>query len=127
MYSYRLAKPGRVRKAAIELWAFYKGIVQGDVAIYHVWQDGVQRVTVGEFLDADAYQDSFPDYNGWCDGNLILFRVRRVNWAAEDIRMSAFDPSLRLDAPGTVYRPRYADANGRPRYAAGDAHVRAVL
>lgn len=127
VYGYRLAGPGRVRNAARQVWDFYKRIGLGDLAVYHIWQDGAQLVRVGEFLEADAYQESFPNHNGWRDRNAILFQVRRVNWMAEDIPMAAFDPSLHLDAPGTVYRPRYAAANGRPRYAEADAHVRAVL
>lgn len=131
LYGYRSGPPGRVSNAARQVWDFYKAIVPGDIAIYHVWEDGVQWVRVGEFLDGDAYQESFAEYeSGWRQeqpGQPIMFQVRRVDWLARDIPMSAFDPNLHLDAPGTVYRPRYEDANGRPRYAAADAHVREVL
>ena len=129
LYGYRSGPPGRVRNAARQVWDFYKRIVPGDIAIYHVWED-VRRVRVGEFQDGDAYQSSFPEYDeGWRPERRdpIVFQVRRVNWLTKDIPMSAFDPDLHLDAPGTVYRPRYDDANGRTRYAAADAHVREVL
>lgn len=128
LYGYRSGPPRRVSNAARQVWDFYKAIAPGDIAIYHVWKDGVQRVRVGEFLEGDAYHESFPEYRRPERlGQPIVFQVRRVNWLAKDIPMSAFDPDLHLDAPGTVYRPRYEDANGQPRYAAADAHVRDVL
>ena len=121
LYGYRSGRPGRVRQAAGQVWRFYKCIAPGDLAVYHVWEDGERLVRVGEFLDGGAYQDKFPDYD---DGKRpsqpepILFQVRSVNWLAKDIPMSAFNPALKLDAPGTVYKPRYVDAY---------AHVWAVL
>ena len=124
LYGYRSAPPGRVRNAARQVWAFYKDIAPGDIAIYHIWADakGDEKLVVaGEFLDNDAYQSSFREYDeGWRpeQPDPFLFQVRRVNWLATDIPMSAFDPDLRLDVPGTVYKPSYADA---------DAHVREVL
>ena len=120
LYGYRSGPPGRVRNAARQVWAFYKCIAPGDIAVYHVWED-VKRVRVGEFLDDGAYQSSFPEYDeGWRpeQPDPIVFQVRRVNWLARDIPMCAFNPGLKLDAPGTVYKPSYVDA---------DAHVREVL
>ena len=128
LYGYRSGPPRRVSNAARQVWDFYKAIVPGDIAIYHVWEDSIQRVRVGEFLEGEAYHESFPEYERpERPGQPIVFQVRRVNWLTRDIPMSAFDQALHLDAPGTVYRPRYEDANGRPRYAAADAHVREVL
>ncbi len=124
LYGYRSGPLGRVRNAARQVWAFYKYIAPGDIAIYHIWADAKgdeKLVVVGEFLDNDAYQSSFREYDeGWRpeQPDPILFQARRVNWLATDIPMSAFDPDLKLDAPGTVYKPSYADA---------DVHVRAVL
>ena len=131
LYGYRSGPPRRVSRAAGQVWAFYKNIVPGDIAIYHVWENGERLVRVGEFLDGGAYQDSFPEYkSGWRPeqpDQPIIFQVRRVNWRAKNIPMKDFDPDLRLDTPGTVYRPRYLGADARPRYAAADAHVREVL
>lgn len=124
VYGYKSGPPGRVRNAARQVWAFYKRIAPGDLAIYHVWADAKgddKLVRVGKFLDDGVYQASFPKYDeGWRpqQPNPILFQVRRVNWLATDIPMSSFNPELKLDAPGTVYKPSYVDA---------DAHVREVL
>ena len=124
LYGYNSGPPGRVRNAAGQVWRFYKCIASGDLAVYHVWADAmgdVKLVRVGEFLDGDVYQSSFPEYEeGWRPErpDPIVFQVRSVNWLATDIPMSAFSPYLKLDAPGTVYKPRYIDA---------DAHVRGVL
>ena len=125
LYGYKSGPPGRVQNAARQVWAFYKYIAPGDIAIYHVWADakGYEKlVVVGEFLDDDAYLRSFPDYDGgWRSeqpDHPIVFQVRRVEWLATDIPMSAFNPDLKLAAPGTVYKPSYVDA---------DAHVRDVL
>ena len=103
-----------------QVWRFYKCIAPGDIAVYHVWEDE-RRVRVGEFLEGGAYQKEFPDYcEGWRSEkpDPIMFQVRSVQWLATDIPMSAFVPDLKLDAPGTVYKPSYVDA---------DAHVREVL
>ena len=124
LYGYRSGPPGRVQNAARQVWAFYRRIARGDVAVYHVWADARgddKLVRIGEFLDDDAYQWSFPNYDeGWRreQPDPIVFQVRRVDWLARDIPMSAFNPALKLDAPGTVYKPSYVDA---------DAHVREVL
>ena len=120
LYGYKSGPPGRAQNAARQVWAFYNCIAAGDIAVYHVWEDE-RRVRVGEFLDGGAYQKEFPDYcEGWRSGqpDPIVFQVRSVNWLARDIPMSVFNPDLKLDAPGTVYKPSYVDA---------DAHVREVL
>ena len=122
LYGYRSGPPRRVRHAAGQVWRFYHCIEPGDLAVYHVWKHE-RLVRVGEFLDGGAYQKEFPDYDyvgGWRreQPERVLFQVRPVCWLAEDIPMSAFNPGLHLDAPGTVYKPRYVDA---------DAHVREVL
>ena len=120
LYGYRSGPPRRVRRAAGQVWRFYKCIAPGDIAVYHVWEDE-RRVRVGEFLEGGAYQKEFPDYcEGWRSEqpDPIIFQVRSVQWLAKDIPMSAFVPDLKLDAPGTVYKPSYVDA---------DAHVREVL
>ena len=124
LYGYRSGSPRRVQRQAGQVWRFYHCITEGDIAIYHIWADAKgdkKLVVVGEFLDDDAYQASFPQYS---EGKRperpepTVFQVRRVRWLAKDIPMSSFDPNLHLDAPGTVYKPSYPDA---------DAHVRAVL
>ena len=120
LYGYRSGPPRRVRRAAGQVWRFYKCIAPGDIAVYHVWEDE-RRVRVGEFLEGGAYQKEFRDYcEGWRSEqpDPIIFQVRSVQWLAKDIPMSAFVPDLKLDAPGTVYKPSYVDA---------DAHVREVL
>ena len=124
LYGYKSGPPGRVQNAARQVWKFYKCIAPGDIAVYHIWADakGQEKlVRIGKFLDDDAYQSSFPDYaESWRPDqpDPIVFQVRRVNWLARAIPMSAFNPALKLDAPGTVYKPSYVDA---------DAHVREVL
>ena len=124
LYGYRSGSPRRVKRQAGQVWRFYHCIAEGDIAVYHVWADvkGTEKlVVVGEFVGDDAYQSSFPEYDeGWRreQPDPIVFQVRRVNWLATDIPMSAFNPDLKLEAPGTVYKPSYVDA---------DAHVRAVL
>ena len=121
LYRYKSGPAGRVRNAAVQVWRFYKCIAPGDLAVYHVWADDERLVRVGEFLDGGAYQDEFRDYDeGWRppQPEPILFQVRSVDWLAKAIPLSAFNPDLKLAAPGTVYQPRYVDA---------DAHVRAVL
>ena len=95
LYGYRSGPPGRVRRAAGQVWRFYKCIAPGDIAIYHVWEDAkgdVKRVRVGEFLDGGAYQKEFRKYEdeGWRpeQPEPIVFQVRPVNWLAKDIPMS---------------------------------------
>jgi predicted Mrr-cat superfamily restriction endonuclease len=120
LYGYKSGRPRMLSRQAGQVWRFYKCIAPGDIAVYHVWEDE-RRVRVGEFLDGGAYQKEFPDYcEGWrsVQPDPIVFQVRSVNWLANDIPMSAFVPDLKLDAPGTVYKPSYVDA---------DAHVREVL
>ena len=124
LYGYKSGPPGRVQNAARQVWAFYKCIAPGDIAVYHIWADAKgdeKLVRIGKFLDDGAYQSSFPNYDeSWRpeQPDPIVFQVRRVNWLARAIPMSAFNPALKLDAPGTVYKPSYVDA---------DAHVREVL
>ena len=122
LYGYKTGGPRMLSRQAGQVWRFYKCIDPGDLAVYHVWQDRERLVRVGEFLDGGAYQESFPDYEaGWRPeqpGDPIVFQVRSVNWLATDIPMSTFDPGLHLDAPGTVYQPRYVGA---------ESHIREVL
>ena len=37
LYGYRSGPPRRVRRAAGQVWRFYKCIAPGDIAVYHVW------------------------------------------------------------------------------------------
>ena len=124
LYGYKSGPPGRVRNAARQLWAFHKYIAPGDIAAYHVWADAKgdkKLVRLGKFGHGGTYAKEFPEYD---EGRRpeqtepILFQVRPGNWLATDIPMVAFNPDLKLDAPGTVYKPSYVDA---------DAHVREVL
>ena len=122
LYGYKSGRPRMLSRQAGQVWRFYKCITPGDLVLYHVWKGNERLVRVGEFLDGDAYQESFPDYEaGWRPeqlGDPIVFQVRSVNWLAKDISMSAFNPDLHLDAPGTVYQPRFVGA---------EIHIREVL
>ena len=124
LYGYRSGPPKRVERQAGQVWRFYHCIAPGDIAVYHIWVNGnrdKKLVRVGEFLDGGAYQKEYPEYDeGWFRDQQepIVFQVRPVNWLATDIPISAFNPDLHLDVPGTIYRPSYVDA---------EAHVREVL